>query len=159
MNDQANPESTKRSNPKPLETKVWKFVRQTDFVYKSHRLKGKACEFDWMSISDDGTITVKGSNHKGYAWDGCTPKYVILDLMIGTPDGKSIKHDAVKFGPSAYHPITYFGSMVHDMMYQYRSSAPYTRKEADLVFRDLLKEAGFFWRPLYYMAVRAFGWF
>lgn len=143
----------------PGKKKIWKFVRQTDFVYRSERLKGRACDFNWMSIADDGTITVKGSFRKGYAWDGCTPKGVLLDLMFGTPDGKAIKHKAAVFGPHAYYPITYFGSMVHDMMYQYKRCGLYTRKEADLVFRDLLKESGFFWAYAYYAAVRSLGWF
>ncbi len=139
--------------------KVWKFVRHTDFVYQNDRLKGKSCDFNWMSIADDGTLTVKGSFSKGYAWDGCTPKVNILDMTIGTPDGKAIKHDAEKFGEKAYFPITYFGSMVHDLLYQYQKCGAWTRKEADLVFLDLLKDAGFFWRYIYYLAVRCFGWF
>ena len=42
----------------------------------------------------NGKITVT----KGYAWDGCSPKICIFDILIGTPDGvvdsrtKSLKH-------------------------------------------------------------------
>ena len=47
-----------------------------------------------------------------YTWDGCTPKFSILDIfVIGTPDG--IKN--INTGK----PKTYFASLVHDVLYQY----------------------------------------
>jgi len=36
-----------------------------------------------LIIEKDGKITVT----KGYAWDGCTPKFCFYDILIGTPDG------------------------------------------------------------------------
>ena len=43
-------------------------------------------------------------------------------------------------------------------LYQYKRCAPVTRKEADLVFYHMLKEADFMWARVFYIGVRAFGW-
>lgn len=133
---------------------IWKFVHQKDFQYKTQLLEGRECNFNWLSVSICGTITVKGSFGKGYAWDGCTPKWNCLNITWGTCDGKLIR-----FGQGDYKPITYYASMVHDVLYQYKRCAPVTRKEADLIFYRMLKESGFILAGLYYFGVRAFGWF
>lgn len=133
--------------------KVWKFVEHSDFLYTTKILEGRSGDYDWLSISPDGTLTVKGSNGKGYAWDGCTPKRNFLHITWGNFDGKLRKFDS-----GNYKPYTYYASMVHDVLYQYKRCAPITRKEADRIFYDLLKESKFMWAPIFYFGVRAFGW-
>lgn len=133
--------------------KVWKFVHQTDFTHQTNILLGRQCDYEWLSI-EDGTITVKGSNGKGYAWDGCTPKKNFLHITWGNFDGK-----LKRFKEGDYKPYTYYGSMIHDVLYQYKRCAPLTRKEADLIFLQLLKEAKFMWANLFYFGVRCFGWY
>jgi hypothetical protein len=119
-------------------SKVWKFVHQKDYTYQTDLLINRDCDFEWLSISNDGTIKVKGSHANGYAWDGCTPKFNLLHITWGNFDGK-IK----KFEKGDYKPYTYYASMVHDILYQYKRCAPVTRKEADKIFYQMLKEAGF----------------
>jgi hypothetical protein len=134
-------------------TKVWKFVHHSDFTYQTTIFINRKCDYEWLSISEDGTIRVKGSNSKGYAWDGCTPKKNCLHITWGNFDGQ-IK----RFGKGDYKPYTYYASMIHDVLYQYKRCAPVTRKEADRLFLYMLKEAGFMWDGLFYAGVRAFGW-
>ena len=141
--------------------KVWKFVSKEDFSLQSDRLKGRYCDYKWLCIRPDGTIIVKGTSGRGYAWDGCTPKVNLFHVTWGNFDGK-----LAKFGSGNYKPYTYYASMVHDVMYQYKRCGPYTRKEADLIFYDILrqlhlresKHPKFLWRHLYFLGVRTFGW-
>ena len=134
---------------------VWKFVHHEDFKYTTPRLLGRSSNHKWLRIEEDGTITVKGSrdNNRGYAWDGCTPKWNALHITWGNFDGQLIKH---KNG--IYAPYTYFASMIHDVLYQYKRCAPVTRKEADRIFLDMLRESGYMWATIYYLGVRMFGW-
>jgi hypothetical protein len=100
-----------------------------------------------LVISAEGRITVT----RGYAWDGCTPKTCLLDIVIGTPDG-------VVFLPTG-QPKTYYASLVHDALYQFLPDGlPLTRAQADRCFLLLMTESAFAPRHLYYLAVRAFGW-
>ena len=133
-------------------SKVWKFVLQEDYTKTFEILKGRNCEFNWLRIVD-GEITVKGSYKNGYAWDGCTPKLNLFHITWGNFDGQ-----LNRFSKGNYKPYTYYASMVHDVLYQYKRCAPITRKEADLIFYHLLKEAGFMWAPVFYAGVRLFGW-
>jgi len=55
--------------------------------------------------------------------------------------------------------MTYYASMFHDALYQFKEGGCISRKEADIIFRLLLKKAGFMWWPQYYAAVRIFGGF
>jgi len=135
------------------EDRVWKFVEHEDLMYQTDILKGRSCNFNWLSLTPEGMLTVKGTFHKGYAWDGCTPKFNFLYITWGIFDGQLIKHKNGK-----YRPYTYYASMVHDVLYQYRRCVPVTRKEADLIFYDMLKATGFRWSWLFYAGVRGFGW-
>lgn len=96
-------------------------------------------------------MIVRGTNGAGYAWDGCTPKWEILDLVIGTPDGR-LNYVTEK-------PITYYASLIHDILYQFKADVPVSRKETDLIFRDELRRASFFWTIVYFAVVRLFGGF
>ena len=133
--------------------KVWKFVTEEDFTWKTTILKGRECNFEWLKISKDGTITVKGTNNKGYAWDGCTPKWNFFHVTWGNFDGK-----LKKFESGNYKPYTYYASMVHDVLYQYKRCAPITRKEADIIFYEILKKSEFMWSSVFFAGVRLFGW-
>lgn len=100
-----------------------------------------------LIISSEGVITVT----RGYAWDGCTPKFCLLDLVVGTPDG-------VVYLGSGF-PKTYHASLVHDALYQFLPHGlPLTRKQADQCFLLLMAESEFTLRYIYYLAVRCFGW-
>ena len=132
---------------------VWKFVIHKDYTITIDFLKDRECDFKWLSIGKDGKITVKGSVDKGYAWDGCTPKINFLQITWGTFDGK-----LKRFDKGDYKPYTYYASMVHDVLYQYKRCVPVTRKEADKIFLKMLRKAGYMWAGLYYIAVRMFGW-
>jgi len=100
-----------------------------------------------LVISSEGVITVT----RGYAWDGCTPKFCFMDLVIGTPDG-------VVYLGSGF-PKTYYASLIHDALYQFLPHGfPLTRKQADQCFLQLMTESEFSLRYIYYIAVRSFGW-
>jgi len=131
------------------ETKKYHFDDKKIYEFRDKK-KNKKLR---MTISKGNIITVKA----GYAWDGCTPKFSFLDLLvIGTPDG--ILSD--KTGkPKAYH-----ASLVHDVLYQFLPDLPpdnkvYTREMADGIFLEILEDADFALRKLYYYAVRTFGGF
>lgn len=100
-----------------------------------------------LLISAEGVITIT----RGYAWDGCTPKFYLLDLVFGTPDGVVLLRTG--------RPKTYYASLVHDALYQFLpDELPLSRAQADRCFLDLMTESGFMLRYVYYFAVRAFGW-
>ncbi|NJL73886.1 MAG: hypothetical protein HC892_01435 [Saprospiraceae bacterium] len=67
---------------------------------------------------------------KGYAWNGCT----------GVTDGKN---DECKLA-----------SCLHDVLYQFKVGK---RKDADILFRQLLHLAKWKYTKLYYLGVRLFG--
>jgi len=100
-----------------------------------------------LVIETTGRMTVM----RGYSWNGCSPKFCLFDILIGTPDG------VVHVGTG--RPKAYFASLVHDALYQFLPlSAPLTRADADRVFLRLLAESTFAPRRLYWLAVRLFGW-
>ena len=136
-------------------SKTWKYVHKEPFHYYAEILDGRYFDGEWLSITY-GLITINGyyvCHGNGYAWDGCTPKWNFLQITWGMFDGK-----VKRFGKGDYKPMTYYASMVHDCLCQFKREAPVTRKEADLIFYQMLKDAGFMWAWLYYVGVRAFGW-
>ena len=99
-----------------------------------------------LIVGKDGTITVT----RGYSWDGCTPKFCVLDFLIGTPDGVVHKDTG--------HPKTYYASLVHDALYQFiPDGLPLGRRHADRFFLLLMAESDFSPRWVYWVAVRVFG--
>jgi len=99
-----------------------------------------------LVIETSGRMTVT----RGYSWNGCSPKFCVLDLLIGTPDGV-VDADTGR-------PKTYFASMVHDALYQFlQAESPISRREADRCFLRLLTESHFALRYVYWAAVRVFG--
>ena len=99
-----------------------------------------------LEITKDGRITVLA----GYAWDGCTPKFCLLDILFGIPDGVVDSRTG--------RPKTYYASLIHDVLYQFLDDLlPLTRREVDGFFLGLMGVTGFTWRYAYYGAVRLFG--
>ncbi len=100
-----------------------------------------------LIIEEQGRITIT----EGYAWNGCSPKFCVLDILFGTPDG--VVH------AETGRPKTYYASLVHDALYQFlRECVPLTRGDADRVFLRLLKESDFLLARIYWLFVRGFGW-
>ena len=126
---------------------IYKFVTREDLTFNNTPIK-KDFENEWLLISEDGDVVVKGSNGQGYAWDGCTPKWNVFDLfLIGTPDGRTIVNTE--------KPITYYASLIHDILCQFAPDIEISRKQADKVF--LIYLGDFNLRYLYYFAVRSYG--
>lgn len=104
------------------------------------------CHKTRLEIKKDGKIIVK----KDYAWDGCSPKFNILDLFwVGTPDGAI---DEEK-------PATYYASLVHDALGQFchKNDYPFDRNQRDRIFKEMLDNRNFKLSWIYYQAVRIFG--
>lgn len=102
----------------------------------------------WLEIDAEGKPKILAN----YAWDGCTPKYAIWDIVFGTPDG--IPHTKTQ------KPKAYYASLVHDVFYQFLDSGlTISRKEADQYFLFFLKRDQFGPKWIYYYAVRTFGFF
>lgn len=126
---------------------IYKFITNKDLKFETH-LFGYDFENPWLKINPDGLVIVKGTYHKGYAWDGCTPKWNFFDLfLIGTPDGRAIVNTQL--------PITYYASLIHDILLQFKNDIGLSRKEADEVFLKYL--GNFSLRYVYFVAVRLFG--
>ncbi len=99
-----------------------------------------------MAITKDGRIFILPN----YSWDGCSPKFFFLDIYFGTPDG-IIHEETLK-------PKTYYASLFHDALYQFfKKGGPYSIKDADKVFRKLMKKYDFRLSPIYYFVVRGLG--
>lgn len=109
-----------------------------------HRFSGR-----WLRIHPDGRMVIPA----GYAWDGCTPKFNVFDLVIlGTPDGVRTTPDLL--------PRTWKASLVHDALYQYYAWHAVERADIDRLFLRMLQQRGFHPARVYWLAVRLFGgWF
>ncbi len=87
---------------------------------------------------------------RDYAWNGCSPKFCVFDLLLGTPEG--VVH--ARTG----RPKTYYASLVHDALYQFLPDGlPLKRRHVDAFFFDLLAESDFAPRWIYWAFVRLFG--
>jgi hypothetical protein len=74
----------------------------------------------------------------------------MFDVLLGTPDGPVHARTG--------RPKAYFGSLVHDALYQFlRDGLPIRRRSADGFFLHLLRESDFSLSRLYWAAVRVFG--
>lgn len=134
----------------------WIFVLDEDYVYNlRHHLPP-----DW----DDGFAFVDDNGHRrleihpngdarvlaSYAWDGCTPKFSVFDIVFGVPDG--VPNQVTK------KPKAYYASLLHDVLYQFLDvNLPLSRAQADRVFLEILERDRFAPRPMYYAAVRILG--
>lgn len=130
---------------------VYVYCIKEDYCHHS-LIKGRAFENDWLRLDAGGIVLVKGSHYKGYAWDGCSPKFKLKDIYFGTFEGV-LNFDTGK-------SKTYYASLVHDVFYQFSRElkAFIRRREVDREFYIILKNNGFAQAKLYYIAVRLFGW-
>ena len=140
----------------PIIALDWIYVLGEDFTYDIGQYLpsnfSEGCAFQdrrgtrRLEIRPDGTLRIPAC----YAWDGCTPKFAVWDIVIGIPDGMP--------NPVTKQPKAYFASLVHDALYQFLDAGlPITREQADQLFLELLTRDGFAPRQLYYWAVRLFG--
>jgi len=133
----------------------WVFVLDGDYAWPSGRSFAEDCAFEDSSgkrrleIRKNGEIKVLA----GYAWDGCTPKFSLWDICVGTPDGVP--------NANTKKPKAYYASLLHDALYQFSMQglpAPINRrKEIDGIFLELLTRDAFAPRMVYYWVVRIFG--
>ena len=130
---------------------VYIYCIKEDYKHKS-AMKNREFENEWFKLEKDGTVTIKGTNKQGYAWDGCSPKIKFKDICIlGTPDG------VLNFETG--YSKTYYASLVHDMFYQFSKDVKLlvSRKEVDIEFYYILKDNEFRLAWLYHKVVRLFG--
>lgn len=121
----------------------WRYALGSDYGYTSPHLAGIDFQNDWITIHRCN-IVIKA----GYAWDGCSPCISVLGLCyVGTPDGA--QHLGV--------PATYYASLVHDALSQWKKDTKITKAAMLGVFRDLLLEVRFPLAGLYAAAVNLFG--
>lgn len=126
---------------------IWIYRLEHDFSYRSP-FAGSAFSARWLKIARDGTIKVP----RGYAWDGCTPKFALLDVLIlGVPDGIVSLRTA--------KPKTYYASLVHDALYQYFAWHHVPRRETDRLFLEMMRLEDFSLAGIYYVVTRALGGF
>jgi hypothetical protein len=134
----------------------WIYVLETDFVHNiiGHLPTGWNRGVAFLDKSGARRLEIYPNGDArvlaGYAWDGCTPKFSLFDILIGTPDG--IPNERTK------KPKTYYASLVHDVLYQFMELNPDVPKAAaDKIFLELLTRDGFAPRHIYYAAVSVFG--
>lgn len=135
-------------------TEKWLYKLPESYSWQSPYTQDKDWEFKdehgttWLKLMRDGRIEVM----KEYAWDGCTPKVCILDVLFGTPDGA--------VDTTTGRPKTYYASLVHDALCQFQpAELPLSSAQVDKCFLLLMHETKFALRYIYYAAVRIFGWF
>ena len=128
----------------------WKIITDRPTEYSLERWG----EFPNQTLLHSSTGKELGSIHSntlvvwaGYKTDVCSPKFRILDLEFGTPDGY--------IDPKTGLPVTFRAALIHDCLYC--SDTTITRAEADKIFYDLLKAEGFIWARFYFIVVRLLG--
>ena len=130
---------------------VYVYCIKEDHVHKTS-ITGREFENEWFKLEKDGNVTVKGSNKDGYAWDGCTPKFKIMDLYFGTPEAVlNLKTGKTK---------TYYAYLIHDIFYQFSKDLKpiVKRSEIDKEFYTILKEHEFKLAKIYYFFVHLVAW-
>lgn len=132
--------------------RVYVYCITKDYPYQSS-IKDRQFENEWFRLDPDGTITIKGTNKRGYAWDGCSPKMKIGDVYFGTSEGV-LNYDTRQ-------SKTYYASLIHDVFYQFNKDIRsfVRRSEIDREFYLILKRDGFRFAKLYHWVVRVFGWY
>ena len=127
--------------------------RASTVNYKKYRLEHDLAiqtgllGYEWADerviVHASGTIIVRA----GFSWNGCSPKFSLLDFEFGTNDGAVDQKTML--------PKTYKASMLHDALVRSRAAMGIEMKTCDLVFYAQLKRDGFRWAKLYFWAVRA----
>jgi len=131
---------------------VYVYCIREDYKHQSS-ITGRQYENEWFKLFPDGTIIIKGTNYKGYAWDGCSPKFKIKDVYFGIPEA------VVNWETG--QSKTYYASLIHDVFYQFNKElrSLVKRKEVDRELCNILKRDQFRFAVPYYIAVRLFGWY
>lgn len=130
---------------------VYLYCIKHDYQYQT-AIKDRSFKSEWFKLEPDGTITIRGTYKKGYAWDGCSPKIKFKDVYFGT------KEAVLNYNTG--HSKTYYASLVHDVFYQFSPKLKkfIKRIEVDNEFYSILKRDSFYFAKLYYRVVRCFGW-
>lgn len=131
----------------------WLYVLERNFSWES----GLTLVEDFAFKDKHGTVRLvleKGGRitvTRGYAWNGCSPKFCLFDVVFGTPEGVVDSRTG--------KPKTYYAPLVHDALYQFiPDGVALTRAECDRCFLKLMQETGFLMRYVYSLFVRLFGW-
>ena len=134
-------------------------------IINSEIADGKRFYSEWLIIHDGIIIVNPGASsfnknktevkydftdHRTYAWDGCTPKRFFLWLcMIGTPDWgpacidiKIINKNGVVDDEQVFWQRAFYASLVHDALFQYLDNIPIKRKDVNRLFRGMLRYSG-----------------
>lgn len=95
----------------------------------------------WCSIKD-GVITV----FKGYAWDGCSPRYEFnvfgKRFVVGVPNGRK---DQLRIA-----------SLFHDVFCQFSRLIDITKKSVNQIFKRCMLEVKWVLWPIYFFAVELY---
>ena len=122
--------------------KAWLYCLESDYTFKHSMLNGIEFKSKWVTISK-GKMTIKAC----YAWDGCSPRYHVAGLFsIGVPNG------ILRLGK----PWTYWASLVHDVLCQFRKLIKISKRVVVQIFDDILKRDKW---PLRRPYVKAVDWF
>jgi hypothetical protein len=118
---------------------IWKFELESDRFFDINRYITNPRDVIFYDVIKDRKIKagyIKGGLlciKKGYQWDGCTPKFMFFNKIIGVPDFKKTKDAA----------------LVHDFLIDFFDQHKLTRKQVDTIFCKMLKEKKFKLKPLY----------
>jgi len=113
-----------------------------------------------LRITKEGEVIV----FRNYNWDGNSPKFNVFDLFwLGTPDGIITQNK----------PITYYASLIHDVLGQFKKHPRMPSKfrsdqspdlwlskgriGRDGLYFSILKKKEFILRHVYYLAVALAG--
>jgi len=130
---------------------VYAYCIKEDYPYESS-ITGRSFENEWFRLSSDGMITVKGTNKRGYSWDGCSPKWKLKGMYFGTPEAV--------LSNETRQSRTYYASLIHNLFYQFSNDVKniVKRSEADREFYNILRRDEFKMATWYYVAVCIGGW-
>lgn len=109
-------------------------------------LRGYEYDGRYIRLERGGKLYVS----RGYRWNGCSPKFAVLGMVLGTPEGVLGFHG---------YALTYYPSLVHDVLYQVGKEMGLDRREVDGIFLVMLGEEGFGMRWVYWVVVRVWGGF
>jgi hypothetical protein len=122
-------------------SKTYRYQLDRDVVLPCNTLRDYTFSNDWLVI-ENSSITIA----VGYAWDGVSPRFNFFDLFtIGPPEGRLDKGK----------PITYYPSLVHDALLQFKSEIHIGNNTTTKAFDEQLKRVEFKLRRLYVAVVRA----
>ena len=127
----------------------WLFRLDHETYYNQDIITGFEYDHGWVHIKPNGEIKLTCSLEHDFTWDGCTPKWVIMDLVVGTPDGAVYTLSGLR--------QTQRASLIHDVLYQFAPRDKVTREQVDKLFYLEMKKTNFKWAWVYWKAVRLFG--